>query len=239
MSRITIAFFYTLLMFHFTYAGIIRIDPFCPPKQVHILIKDDQGKTVIDQKLSDPKDQTPIQIRLDSSRSYRFRVETFPPGVLCTFSGARGDRLPADPDLVCTCLQNNGSNTGINMRPGRWRLWTARYHFTRPSPYCNIPTPAEIHCVKDPERFFSVRRLGEIEDNAGCPYIMIRQGTHEGEWKRQGPKCEVIHGKVKYLGTALDEEIRYYAPPDGFCGDLTIYIKGKWLGPCKEQNTTR
>jgi hypothetical protein len=226
-------------------SGRIQIDPRCPPKKVHILIDDDQGKRLVDHTLTDPADQTPMQIRLDSSRSYRFRIETFPPGVSCTFSGTQGDRLPADPDLVCTCLQrregksakqieSNSTGQGINMRPGLW-IFTPDYRFARPSPLCNPPRNSETHCVKNPDTYFDVRMLGAIDDN-NCPYSMFRQGRHEGEWKRQGPKCGAIHGKVKYLDTTLDEKI-FYSAPHSYCGDFTIYIKGKWLGPCKDRNT--
>ena len=205
-------------------AGMIHIDPNCPPKLIHISIQDDSGKILIDQNINDPKDKTPIRIMLDPAVPYHFKVETLPPGVQCTFKGARGDLLPPDPDLECHCLLSGSQQSGsINVRPGKWLIRTVRWEYP-PNPMFTPPYPSETLCVKDPAKELGIEVLGDILAN-DCPYTMKVQRYDRGEWRRQGPDCN-IHGVVEYMGDRLKERIAYIG------NGIVIHIDGKRIGDC-------
>ncbi len=206
-------------------AGTIHIDQTCPPQKIHILIRSDTGKTLIDHTLTDPKDKTPIRIMLDPSAPHYFTIDTFPPGVLCTFKGAQGNRLPSNPDLVCSCLLSGSSeqNGTINIRPGKWLLQTVRWEYP-PNPMFTPPYPSETLCVKDPAKDLGIEVLGDILAT-DCPYTMKAQHYDRGEWRRQGADCN-IHGIVKYMGDRLKERIEYLG------SGIVIHIEGKRIGDC-------
>jgi len=209
------------------FAGTIHIDPICPPKKIHIKIFDDTGKTIIDHTLENPKDQTPIQYRLDWNKSYRFSIvpeESL--GVLCTFQGAKGDILPKDPDLVCVCT--GSPRERINAEPGKWHCST-RWEFHQTPPPVAPPTPSTTECVRDTETYFSINRLGAIKADQECPYTKKVQGSKQGEWIREGGNC-YIHGHVEYRGDRVVERIFYKGGETS--PDFTIHINCKRLGPC-------
>lgn len=210
--------------------GTLHIPKECAPKTIHILVKNKNGKTVIDKTLSNPKDNAPLQITLDPTASYEVKIETVPSTVLCTFKGTQSDRLLADPDLECNCgLQNSAKPNGaINVRPGKWHL-ISRYQFSRPIPAIP-PTPSKTLCVKDPVKSFGVEVLAYIKDTS-CRFTMKKQQYNFGEWKRKGPKNCDIHGSVKYMGEKMEEQI-FYKDHSGTTGDFTLYVSGKRIGDC-------
>ncbi|WP_457608138.1 hypothetical protein [Nitratifractor sp.] len=215
-----------------SWAGMLHLDTDCPPKlqKMRIYIEEaGKGKPLIDHTIENPRDKTPIVLRLDFTKQYGYRIETFPPGIQCYFRGAKGSKLPPDPDIVCECLQNvdhNRTSGSVNLRPGKWKTWGG-LETLAPLVYKG-PVQVAVHCVRNPAQFFSVRRLGAILDTQ-CPYTKIVQTYDYGEWVRKGPICGTIHGRVDYLGDRLEEVIDYYAGPNQRAKVTTHGIR---LGDC-------
>jgi len=209
--------------------GMIHIDSFCPPKKIHIVIRDDHNKVLIDHTLVNPKDKTPLVIRIDPSRKHRFRVETFPPGVRCSFKGARGDILPPDPDLECVCLQNVDQNHSINVRPGKWVIST-HTEFHGPMPLA-APPQVSTECIRDPQRYFSIDNISAIEGEADCPYTSKVQTYDYGSWERGGTcgKEGVYKGEIRYYGDRIEETLTVGNPAEEIA---VIHISGKRIGDC-------
>jgi len=210
--------------------GMIHIDSLCPPEKIHIVIRDDHNKVLIDHTLVSPKDKTPLVIQLDPTRKHRFRVETSPPGVRCSFKGAQGDVLPPEPDLECVCLQNSDQNrSGINVQPGKW-MFTSRTEFHGPLPMA-VPPQTNTECIRDPQRYFSVDNVSAIEGEADCPYTSKVQTYDYGSWERGGICSDkgVYKGEIRYYGDRIEETLTVGNPSNEIA---VIHISGKRIGDC-------
>ena len=210
-------------------AGKIVIHDLCPPKKVRIHIENLQGKTLIDHTLVEPKNDTPLVIRLDPSREYRFGIETFPHGVRCYFKGARGDKLPPDPDLICDCLQQVDKNGTINIRPGKWHL-TGKLMITSGPTLPLAPLNVdETLCIKDPMKVFSAKEVSQVDD-PDCKIVSLHQGYTEATYRRLGPNCD-MRGTLHYGGDRFDADIFYPGIPNQ-TPDSHAYLRGQRIGDC-------
>ena len=230
MKKVTMLFIIWLGTIALLSGGTLHIPKECSPETIHILVKNKNGKIVIDKTISNPKDNSQLQMSFDPTASYEVKIETVPSTALCTFKGAQGNQLPADPDMECTCnLQNSArQNAAINIRPGKWHL-SSRYQFSRPIPAIP-PAPSKTLCVNDPLKSFGVEVLAYIKDTS-CRFTTKKQEYDFGEWKRKGSKNCDIHGTVKYMGNRMEEQI-FYKDHIGTTGDFTLYISGKRIGDC-------
>ena len=221
----------TIFLLMSVMGGVIKVQEVCKPKKIHIVVKlQKSGKKVLDKTILNPQNRQKINFSFNRSSEYDYWIESFPPNSVCAFINAKGNKLPPNPNIMCSCIQQI-KNKAINVKPGKWLL-TSKWVFDRPIPGY-VPTPSEVLCVKNPYEFFAVEKVADILGKKECPLTMKEQSYTYGKWARFAQDYCDIHGEIKYLGDKIKEKIRYISHDEG-TPSSTLYINGKRIGDCNK-----